>query len=546
MATLLVAPSSSDESFSINKFFRGVGQGWLRHSSSSLIAFGTPDGNILVLNGERLQYDLGQGNPWVSGTVTSISLWTSSYGKKIADITGLTIELRELGPQIGSSLYGAGGLLNFLFGGQDSLVGSSYGDSLYAEAGNDTVQAGAGDDDIAPGAGNDSVDGGYGYDIITYWDYSIIGGDDATPGVTVDLRLPAVQDPWGGTDQIVSVEGAEGTYYADILIGNASNNSFYGLDGNDKLSGLGGDDFFIGGAGKDTMEGGEGFDFVSYAEYAGSGSISVDLQMGTIRDADGYDDTVSEIEGIRGTGNADTIAGSEADEVFQGLGGNDEINGGGGSDAVSYEADKRYGGLFGVSVDLELGVAHDGFGGTDQLSGISKVYGGLFDDTIRGDWDNNILAGNLGADLLDGRDGGDTLYGDDGNDKLYGGEGGDWLYGGTGNDTLVGGVDYEHDGFVFDTKLNSKTNVDRITNFDAWNDTIYLARSVFTKIKSGWLSSSAFYTGTKAHDKSDRIIYNKKTGDLFYDADGTGKTAQVKFAILSKNLALKYYDFAVY
>jgi Ca2+-binding RTX toxin-like protein len=547
MAVLTVTPNFPDRSFDIDMFFRGVGQGWVRYSTSSGIVFGTPDHNLLVLNGERLQYDANQGNPWVGGTVTSIALWNSRFDKKIADITGLHLELSEIGPLIGIPLYGTGGLLNYLFGGQDSIVGSIHDDSLYAEAGNDTVIAGAGDDDIAPGAGDDIVNGGAGYDLVTYWDYLAIGGDDTTPGVVVNLRAATIHDPWGGTDQIVSIEGVEGTYYADTLTGSEYDNLFYGLDGDDLLIGLGGDDFFVGGRGADTIEGGEGFDTISYANYAGIGSIQVDLEAGTVIDADGYIDIISGIEGVRGTGNADTIIGSwGAEEVFEGLGGDDYIVGGlDYSDAVSYASDKAYGGLLGVYVDLDLGTARDGFGGTDTLWDIRKVYGSLFDDTIYGDWADNTLTGNLGADLLDGRDGSDALYGGDGNDRLYGREGEDWLYGGTGNDTLVGGK-YESDGFVFNTKLNGRSNVDRILDFEVWDDTIYLARSVFTKLKAGWLSSSAFYTGTKAHDKSDRIIFNKKTGDLFYDPDGTGKAAQVKFAVLSKSLKMAYYDFAVY
>jgi serralysin len=92
----------------------------------------------------------------------------------------------------------------------------------------------------------------------------------------------------------------------------------------------------------------------------------------------------------------------------------------------------------------------------------------------------------------------------------------------------------------------SKSNVDKVTDFVVKDDTIYLDNSVFKKVGSdGALKKSAFWAGAEAHDKSDRIIYDKKSGALYYDADGTGSAAQVKFAQLSKNLKLTSKDFYV-
>ncbi len=49
----------------------------------------------------------------------------------------------------------------------------------------------------------------------------------------------------------------------------------------------------------------------------------------------------------------------------------------------------------------------------------------------------------------------------------------------------------------------------------------------------------------KAHDASDRIIYEKDTGRLFYDADGTGTVAGVYFATLTNKASITVKDFYV-
>jgi Ca2+-binding RTX toxin-like protein len=153
--------------------------------------------------------------------------------------------------------------------------------------------------------------------------------------------------------------------------------------------------------------------------------------------------------------------------------------------------------------------------------------------------------GTTGNDVLRGDDGINGLYGDKGNDVLYGYGDYDAMVGGAGNDKLYGGAG--NDNFIFLAKLNAKTNVDRIMDFSvAEDDMISLNRSIFKKAGSfGGLKEKAFWAGKKAHDKDDRIIYDQKTGSLYYDADGTGKTAQIKFAILNNKVKITHDDFAI-
>jgi cysteinyl-tRNA synthetase len=173
-------------------------------------------------------------------------------------------------------------------------------------------------------------------------------------------------------------------------------------------------------------------------------------------------------------------------------------------------------------------------------------------DSLRGSQLADTIDGLAGSDRIDGRNGNDRLDGGKGNDTLIGGSGNDKLSGGAGNDKLSGGAGKDvltgnsgADIFVFETKLGA-SNIDTISDFSAKDDTIWLDDDIFAKAgKVGDLLSSAFHTGTKAHDASDRIIYDKLTGKLFYDADGTGKTAAVQFAQLDKNLGLTAGDFDI-
>jgi len=142
----------------------------------------------------------------------------------------------------------------------------------------------------------------------------------------------------------------------------------------------------------------------------------------------------------------------------------------------------------------------------------------------------------------------ENAIGGNGNDTLIGNAAANRLYGGKGKDSLTGLGG--RDSFVFDTKLDKLR--DTITDFSVRDDTIWLDNSIFKKLGSkgsekspAKLKAAFFKIGTKATDKDDYVIYNKKTGVLSYDADGSGKGKAIDFATLKKNLALKYDDFAV-
>ena len=157
--------------------------------------------------------------------------------------------------------------------------------------------------------------------------------------------------------------------------------------------------------------------------------------------------------------------------------------------------------------------------------------------------------GNTGTDVLTGDAFGNSLSGGSGNDVLSGLEGDDRLVGGAGKDVLTGGIG--KDIFVFDTRANARTNVDRIVDFRSKDDSFQLDNKVFTKLGSGSLSkpkkfkADMFVNGKKAQDPEDRIVYDRKKGALYYDPDGTGSKAQIKIATLGNKAKLYYHDFFV-
>lgn len=158
-----------------------------------------------------------------------------------------------------------------------------------------------------------------------------------------------------------------------------------------------------------------------------------------------------------GDGAAQTLIGSEHDDVLQGLGGSDRLVGGDGADRLDGGAgndvleggaggDLLIGGAgfdfadyhlsdAGISVDLASGAPSGGAEG-DLLEGIEGLIGSALQDDLRGDVGINILLGGDGTDTLDGRAGDDVLVGGGGADRIIGGDGVDTVdYSGS-----VGGV----------------------------------------------------------------------------------------------------------
>ncbi len=157
----------------------------------------------------------------------------------------------------------------------------------------------------------------------------------------------------------------------------------------------------------------------------------------------------------------------------------------------------------------------------------------------------NVIGGPAADKIVnDGQIKGEVYLGP-GNDtfKNAGGHAGK-VYGGDGNDTLIAGP--HKDQFVFDATLNPATNVDRVKHFDPGTDQLLLSKGIFAALSGlGTLTGAEFHKGIAAHDLDDRIIYNKHTGALLYDSNGTDPGGDVQFAKLDKGLNLHASDFVV-
>jgi serralysin len=155
------------------------------------------------------------------------------------------------------------GVLSTMFGGGDSMTGSSQTDLVRGFAGDDTIMAGEGNDFIGDTGGSNYLRGD--------------GGDD-------DLRGGSAFDDLNGNMGNDTVAGGLGN---DWVLGGKDNDLLFGDDGNDIVYGNLGDDICQGGAGNDIIRGGQQNDSISGG--AGNDFVSGDRGDDTIAGDAGAD-----------------------------------------------------------------------------------------------------------------------------------------------------------------------------------------------------------------------------------------------------------------
>ena len=432
------------------------------------------------------------------------------------------------------SIYGGEGNDSiFAGGGDDILRGGDGNDAIYADDGNDIGYGGDGDDFLKTDYGGDTLYGGAGNDFLQFGNPNgneLLSGGDGNDRLVSGLGSTATLDGGLGTDMVVgrldgltliSVEVWQPAEYHDLPF----NASVAQLNGFERIKG-----------GKSV-----GFTLTD------SGVVDLSDKVGatnlTIRTSgDGNEVTLGRGDDfLVANGVFDTLAGGAGNDRF--IVGNESAQaslvGGSGADTLFVDSYYNRVSLNGVTVSgIEtLEVNRPVSGTPDQFEQFNTITNPGWHPVLTltgagtadlaselGSANTEITASALGNSITTGG-GADTLLGAEGNDTLDGGVGDDTLTGGAGQDS-----------FAFDLS-QAGSGIDWVLDFSVADDVIQLAGA---GLAAGALDASAFRNNTTGHagDASDRIIYNRTTGTLTFDPDGSGPEAGTIFAILPPGLAL--------
>ncbi len=422
--------------------FAGAGNDFIVDAGAALIDGG--DGtDTLRLEGNFTEYRITHTGVGVQITNASNQTWTVlnveqfKFGQdpavyRIGDNQFVPSNLLSAGESLGgepdrsflSAPSGYGGSStgpNRIEGtsGQDTLQGSAAGDMLLGGDYADTLIGLAGDDLLHGGRGSDAMSGN--------------DGDDTL---------------YGGDGQ-------------DAMAGGAGNDVLFGSAGNDTLEG---------GAGNDVIDGGDGTDAILLAGALNTYTIST-LGLGhQITSADGFTDTVVNVEYFRFHGDDRVYQIQDNQFVPVTLSTTPGQRAGSGDGRQSSD-------IPGQQSQRDDPESSQRGQGSNSEHENPRSDGNQHPFEIRQGTDSaEVMTGTAKADYLSGNGGNDTLNGGAGNDTLLGGTGDDVINGGAGNDVIDGGVGT--DTIVLDGALNTYTvRMDSfghlITGADGSTDTAY-------------------------------------------------------------------------
>lgn len=401
------------------------------------------------------------------------------------------------------------------------------------------------------------LDGGAGSDTLLITDERSIDLSNATSQVA-------------GTTKVLNFEHVDASQASApvSILGSAAANTLLGGSGDDFINGKAGSDLIDGGAGRDHLYGGDGDDRMVYDRNdhiidGGAGRDTLVLKQGAVVDLGRFGG--SQVDGgayvtgfeavdasdassgvtvtaspfgnsitgsafadrLTGGAGCDTIKGGAGDDIIDGGAGSDNLYGGDGNDRIVYDRNDYVvdGGAGNDTLVFKDGATIDlGRFSTSQIIGGAYVTG----------FENVDASGASAALKATGSQYNNTIIGSAFNDTLAGGGGYDILTGGAGRDT-----------FVFDSTAKG-AGFATITDFSAQDDTLAIDGKLLG-LSSGALGANAFHNGTSATTPDQKLIYNGATGELFFDADGSGSQSNmIHIATLNGNPALNSGNFQIF
>lgn len=445
--------------------------------------------------------------------------------------------------------------LKFIGTGTFTGTGNALNNVITGGDGNDTLNGGGGADTMVGGLGNDT----YTLDAADVYTEAVGGGiDTMLSNVTTVLDFANIENlTLGGNNNV----NGTGNILDNVLTGNGSNNALRGDAGADTL---------IGGNGVDTLTGGSGNDVFRFsAGQSGTAANARDLITDFVRSQDKIDfssyttpltllaagtTAFTALNQVRvTTANGQTLVsinsqGNNNTDMTIALTGTHALTVDDFVNVVSPGANNPNNpNNPNAPVDTSLITTPQTLGNAASTVALTLA-GGTANDTLIGGTAADALNGNAGNDSLTGNAGNDALFGGAGTDTLLGNAGNDTLSGGAGADTLTGGAGADR--YVFDSALDG--TVDSITDFNDGQagEVIALSRAVFTALGNltpgSTLANANFVRGAAAVQIDDFVIYNRDTGQIFYDADGSNAAInQVLIATVTAGLNLNRTDFVV-
>ncbi len=481
--------------------------------SSGLIKTGAGTQTLSGVNTYTNDTDVNAGTLALAGTgsIASYVFVANTARFDISGISGASTSVRDVEISLGGQIILGGKTLN-----GNMSANTLTGDELRATI----INGGEGADTIMGGAGNDILNGGAGIDTISY--------ANSTFGVTVHLDNPTPQNTvQQGIDTISGFENILGSATHDSLFGDNFDNVIDAGAGFDTIVSGGGTNTLIGGAGGDTY-------FVqgvndTVTETVGGG-FDVILSQVNFTLATG-----SEVEALAvNTSAGISLTGNELQQTLTGNVGSDTLSGGGGNDLL----------ISGAGTNILIGgLGADIYFAQGVNDVVTEDAGGGFDVVLAGG-NLTLAAGSEVEVIAVNTANGVTIVGSDITQTIQGGAGDDRFIGGLGNDTLTGSGGA--DTFVL---LNSFADRDFITDFASGSDKIEISAALFGGgLAAGVLTGAQFFSGAgavSATTAAQRFIYNSSTGNLLFDADGSGAGAAVLFANLSSVPTLTAADFLI-